>query len=421
MLLTTQYLHSIINEYIKRLLKEDTSDDGMCTVKDYIPNAETERLNKWLKKCAQKIPMLQWEFSEPYKKAFNHTQIAPDGVHANAVSVVKMLHTVRDLTITYPKTLGDWELVSTIKNGNEVPADYSQELHYQNPKHGIDYDRCDACGHHVEKAFFVIRNIKDGREEQVGSSCAKKYGLGGFIALSQFQSELNEVFDFGGGFDDPDDDPLWRFGKDDTSRHAIKTINAIAAAKIVYDQDNGVYKNGRVTTTEIERVLCDAMGGKVELDTNYGEAVQKFIAESEYNEYSTFETDMHSAIKNFYIDQYSFHYAFFAVKSYELEKQKREREAQGFKKLPIGSQIHVVGTIVDMRQKDGWYGPYTEYIIKTDDGYTLKREGATPYDEATKRINAYAIIKDYWDKGDIYTLARITKAKKKGIPVVNEQ
>ena len=251
----------------------------MRTINTFIPSESVVAFEKFAKKTQKNVEGFTYSVGKPYEKLFRHPVINENGM---AGRCIKVFHEVCDLVINMPEE-SDWRLLATYKDGAFMPTDPSKELIFKNPEHGIDYGKCDYCGHWCKNAY-VIENVKTGEELQIGCECVKKFGLGRFDYISDFTRKLYKLYDYRINYatdEEYGDILLWRGGKDVSYKDAIIKADLIMAAKAQYNICP-IYKKGikqgvsyfRSETLEgIDTILNSK---NFDVDNAYVEAVCEF-------------------------------------------------------------------------------------------------------------------------------------------------
>lgn len=380
----------------------------MNTIKTFIPSESVDAFKKFADKTRKNVKDFAYSLGKPYEKLFYHPVINEEGIGGQRIEV---FHEVCDLTIDIPEQSG-WRLLATYKDDAFTPADPTKELVFKNPQHGIDYGKCDHCGHWCKNAY-VIENITTGEELQVGCECIKKFGINDMYYISDFTKKLYELYDYRISYatdDEFGDIEEWGGRKDSSYKNAILKTNLIMAGKAQYDICP-VYKKGtkvehvRYRSATLEGIDTILNSGKLKVDEAYVKAVCEFGAKIQPK--TEFEEDMLAVAKNFYCYQGQDVYAFFLVKAYE-DSLKPELN------LPKGCQVKVCGKVIQKRFEESYFGMMEINTILTDKGVTCERYGKVPTNE-DKRTSFYAIVKGVFN-GKV-SLGRATKNPKKGIEV----
>lgn len=384
----------------------------MRTINTFIPSESVVSFEKFAKKTQKNIEGFTYSIGKPYEKLFRHPVINENGMAGHCV---KAFHEVCNLVINMPDE-SDWRLLATYKDGAFMPTDPSKELIFKNPEHGIDYGKCDYCGHWCKNAY-VIENVKTGEELQIGCECVKKFGLGRFDYLSDFTRKLYKLYDYRINYatdEEYGDILLWRGGKDVSYKDAIVKADLIMAAKAQYNICP-IYKKGikqgvsyfRSETLEGIDTILNSKNFKV--DNAYVEAVCEFGKKIEPK--SEFDKEMVRVANDFYCYKDEEVHAFFLVKAYE------DSLKTGLN-IEKGNQVKVCGKVVQRRFEESYYGVMEINTILTDKGVECERYGKVPTIEENgiKRTTFYALVKGVFN-GKI-SLDRATKNPKKGIEVV---
>ena len=382
----------------------------MNTLKTFIPLEAVDSFKKFADKTKKNVDGFTYSIGKPYQKLFYHPVVAEDGTVGHCI---KVFHEVCDLIVNIPEESG-WRLLATYMNGAFTPVDSTKELVFKNPQHGIDYGKCDHCGHWCKNAY-VIENITTGEELQLGCECIKKFGINDMYYISDFTRKLHEIYDYRHNYatdKEYGDIEEWGGRKDSSYKNAILKTNLIMAAKAQYDICP-VYKKGtkvenvRYRSATLEGIDTILNSGNLKVDEAYVKAVCEFGAKIQPK--TEFEEDMVTVAKNFYCYQDQEVYAFFLVKAYE-DSLKPELNLQK------GCQVKVCGKVIQKRFEESYYGMMEINTILTDKGVTCERYGKIPTTE-DKRTSFYALVKGVFN-GKV-SLDRATKNPKKGIDVIN--
>lgn len=382
----------------------------MNTLKTFIPLEAVDSFKKFADKTKKNVDGFTYSIGKPYQKLFYHPVVDEDGTVGHRI---KVFHEVCDLIVNIPEESG-WRLLSTYMNGAFTPVDSTKEIVFKNPQHGIDYGKCDHCGHWCKNAY-VIENITTGEELQLGCECIKKFGINDMYYISDFTRKLHEIYDYRLNYatdKEYGDIEEWGGRKDSSYKNAILKTNLIMAAKAQYDICP-VYKKGtkvenvRYRSATLEGIDTILNSGNLKVDEAYVKAVCEFGAKIQPK--TEFEEDMVTVAKNFYCYQDQEVYAFFLVKAYE-DSLKPELNLQK------GCQVKVCGKVIQKRFEESYYGMMEINTILTDKGVTCERYGKIPTTE-DKRTSFYALVKGVFN-GKV-SLDRATKNPKKGIDVIN--
>ena len=382
----------------------------MNTLKTFIPLEAVDSFKKFADKTKKNVDGFTYSIGKPYQKLFYHPVVDEDVTVGHRI---KVFHEVCDLIVNIPEESG-WRLLATYMNGAFTPVDSTKELVFKNPQHGIDYGKCDHCGHWCKNAY-VIENITTGEELQLGCECIKKFGINDMYYISDFTRKLHEIYDYRLNYatdKEYGDIEEWGGRKDSSYKNAILKTNLIMAAKAQYDICP-VYKKGtkvenvRYRSATLEGIDTILNSGNLKVDEAYVKAVCEFGAKIQPK--TEFEEDMVTVAKNFYCYQDQEVYAFFLVKAYE-DSLKPELNLQK------GCQVKVCGKVIQKRFEESYYGMMEINTILTDKGVTCERYGKVPTTE-DKRTSFYALVKGVFN-GKV-SLDRATKNPKKGIEVIN--
>lgn len=381
----------------------------MRTINTFIPQESVDSFKKFANKTKKNVKGFDYTIGKPYEKVFIHHSIEEGGYRGKDF---KAFHTICDLIVTMPDEK-DWKLVATYKDYAFTPADPTKELIFKNKEHGIDYNKCDVCGHYCVNSY-VIENIKTGEELQVGCECVKKFGLKGMGFLSDFTRKLYEIYDYRINYatDEEYGDLLTWGGKarDVSCKDARLKSEMIMAAKAEFDncpvwrkaeKRDGVYQSSQ-TAYNIESRMNAAEGIKVNED--YINKVCSYALRKQAE--SEFEVEMQNVARNFYVYTGQIVYAFFLVKNYEDSLKKINVEK--------GMHVKIVGKLIKKSYEESYYGFTEVNTIITDKGVVCERRGKINFDNG-QRCEFYSIVKNVCH-GKIY-LDRATKNPKKGYEI----
>lgn len=382
----------------------------MNTLKTFIPLEAVDSFKKFADKTKKNVEGFTYSIGKPYQKLFYHPVVEEDGTAGHRI---KVFHEVCDLIVNIPEESG-WRLLATYMDGAFTPVDPTKELVFKNPQHGLDYGKCDHCGHWCKNAY-VIENITTGEELQVGCECIKKFGINNMYYISDFTRKLHEIYDYRLNYatdKEYGDIEEWGGKKDSSYKNAILKTNLIMAAKSQYEicpvyMKGTKVKNVRYRSATLEGIDTILNSGNLKVDEAYVKAVCEFGAKIQPK--TEFEEDMVTVAKNFYCYQDQEVYAFFLVKAYE-DSLKPELNLQK------GCQVKVCGKVIQKRFEESYYGMMEINTILTDKGVICERYGKIPTTE-DKRTSFYALVKGTFN-GKV-SLDRATKNPKKGIDVIN--
>lgn len=382
----------------------------MNTLKTFIPLEAVDSFKKFADKTKKNVEGFTYSIGKPYQKLFYHPVVEEDGTAGHRI---KVFHEVCDLIVNIPEESG-WRLLATYMDGAFTPVDPTKELVFKNPQHGLDYGKCDHCGHWCKNAY-VIENITTGEELQVGCECIKKFGINNMYYISDFTRKLHEIYDYRLNYatdKEYGDIEEWGGKKDSSYKNAILKTNLIMAAKSQYEicpvyMKGTKVKNVRYRSATLEGIDTILNSGNLKVDEAYVKAVCEFGAKIQPK--TEFEEDMVTVAKNFYCYQDQEVYAFFLVKAYE-DSLKPELNLQK------GCQVKVCGKVIQKRFEESYYGMMEINTILTDKGVICERYGKIPTTE-DKRTSFYALVKGIFN-GKV-SLDRATKNPKKGIDVIN--
>ena len=387
-----------------------------------IPTFKCAEFRKTLEKASKRIEGIDWTIGESYQKVFQHYM--EDGENSGWIN---MTHDVCDVTLTLPDSNG-WDLLATVVEGAMFVTDQSKKLELANG-HGADYKICDACKHPQWKKSFIVKNQETGEELQVGSECARKFGIGLVSKIHGLAHELYENF-FLCGCDD-EERPHWRENFSDP--HAVKSVETslmVQAAKAYYDEHDGVWIKGKwigeglwaqyvpsESAADI-RTLVESKKFAPNDDDEYYKSLceylnNEFVADDEEG----FSYRIKCVGSNYYMSMGDSAVAFFAIKRFEQYKKERDAAALGIYLPQRNHYIRIIGKVVNSEKKDGYFGQYTEYeILNEFDGNHYIRAGVVNADE-NGHVEGYAFVDDVYN--GVYRLARVTKNPKKGIALNN--
>lgn len=381
-----------------------------------IPAGMLENFNKMMTKAAKNINGMSWSNSEEYSRTYRHYF---DG------KIVKMSHRVVDVVFEIPEQ-NNWMLVATVIEGALFVTDQRHELKLING-HGVDYNICDACKHHQKKKSFIVRNTVTGEELQIGSECAKKFGIGLMNSIHKLTNELYASYMI--PVYDGDEPVMWPAHISDP--HAVKSVETsimVQAAKKYYDDHNGVWKKGYYTGSGFTaryvpsesnadlRAMVDNFTANKD-DAYYKELCEYLNNTFEADEYSEFSQTIKSVGYNFYMSLGDTAAVFFAVKNYEIWKKEQYAKENKIYLPKRLDYIKIEGKIVNKIKKNGYFGEYYEYeILNNIDNIVYKRAGTVNPDE-NGNVSGFAIIDSVYNGN--YILGRVTKNKKKNMNICN--
>lgn len=388
-----------------------------------IPSYQKGELEKTLEKAKKNLgDELSWSVGEPYKKVFHHAVKSLE----HGFTYEKYIHEVCDVVVSIPD-VNDWELLCTITDGAMEVTNRREKLVFKNPQHGVDYHTCDVCGHHTWKKFYVVLNTKTGEELQVGSECARKFGIGLVVKIYKLTNDLYKMYDLFGGESCDDGLTEWpQHFSDPYARASVELSRIFQACKDYYDNNNGVwlkgYYQGRtyVPSQSANEIINNIDNCMADDDDQYFKELQEWVRnEFHPEEYNDFDQQINDVGDSYYFPRNCVAPVFFAIKKFEQWKKERDAKAKGLYLPKWNDYIHIVGKVVQCEKKEGYFGSYKEYTIYNEiDNNTYKRAGAVKFDEDTKHVECYAYIKNVWQGN--YTLDRTTIKAKKGISIANE-
>lgn len=383
-----------------------------------IPAHYQDEAFKHLMKCKRNIFQLDWSFGEPYYDDF---------IHATPEGLKHMTHKVVRVSIDVPEE-NDWYLVATVKEGALFVVNHKEKLELRNG-HGSNYHICDFCHHHQRKMSYIIRNRKTDEEKQVGSECARTFGINMLGAIYKLTHELYERYSLP-FTEDPYEERFWpQHISDPYATCSIETSVIVQAAKAYYDKNNGVWKKGYYDDYTHRYYPSESAADiRSSLDSFEPDAENAFYKElaawlreqypdTDNKDWSEFDQSMAAIGTCYYMSVSETAAAFFAIKNYERWKRERDAREKGIYLPKRGDYIQIQGRVVDSIKRVGYYGSYYEYQIYNDlDKRIYKRAGAVPSDE-DGNVKGYAYIEDVF--GSNVTLQRITKHPKKGVEINN--
>lgn len=377
-----------------------------------IPTLEIEDLQKLVKKVSKFLPGFSISFGKEYLKVYNHAERDIDG----NIGTVKQWHNVVDIEITMPE-INSWQLLATVDDGLLFVNDPSKEVVFSNSEHGVKYCKCDICGHWCKKSY-IIRNSQTNEELQVGFECAKKFGIGLIKHITLIHMQLTKLYDHYCSFAENEDFPSWSGKKDAYAFSTIAKTDLIRAAKAYYNEcpvwKKGYYVGKTYVKSKSNADIQQNVLDKVfDGDDDYVKAVCEYILTLDAN--SEFACDMNDLAKSFYAQPSNASHAFFMVKAYEEEQQ---RKLSNRIKLEVGMQVKVDGEVIASNVVNSFYGSFTKYSIKTQKGYIVERSGVIPIteDNGIKHTSFFAIVKNI--HSDVVSLDRALKHAKKGVEII---
>lgn len=382
-----------------------------------LPQSEVESFKKFCVKIQKNVPEFKYCVGSAYDKVFRHLVKDING----ECGFEHKWHSVCDATVEIPED-GGWRLLATYEDGLFFPANPKHELILKNPAHGKDYNRCDVCGHWCKKSYLII-NVDTDEELQVGSECAKKFGLKQMEWISKFTRELNRVYDYFSPCKDEEtySDLVWNAPSDKEAFAAISKTEVICAAKAYFDEHPkwiAGYWEGRtyVRSRSNEDIQQRIIHKDYALDKEYCDKVCEWVKENVNPNDSDFCEEMVALANNFYGKEADAAKAYFMVKRYE---DWLKSQASDFVKIESGMFVKVMGNIVAINTCHGSFGSYNEYAIKTPKGYMVTRAGAIPVvrdENGSLTTSFYAEVK-YCKRNEI-SVGRALKNAKKGFEIV---
>lgn len=377
-----------------------------------IPNGMVKDFNNLMAKANKNINGLDWTIGEPYNRIYRHYF---DG------NIVKMSHTVVDIEYTIPDQ-NNWILLATIVDGALFVTNPKEELKLTNG-HGVDYHICDVCKHRQWKKSFIVKNIVTNEELQIGSECAKKFGIGMMNEIYKLTNSLYASYSlpvYDGEF-------IGEWPSHFSDPHAVASVETsklVKACKKYYDDNNGIWKKGYYvgsyyTPSESATDIRNSIDNFTEdSDDAYYKSLCEYLNNVyEADEYNEFAQSIKATGSNFYSSKAEIAPVYFAIKSFENWKKEEDARKNG-KYLPKRLHyIYIKGKVINKTKKSGYFGDYYEYEILNDiDNNIYLRAGSVKTDEDSN-IEGYAFIKDIYKGKNI--LDRITKNPKKNVTLNN--
>lgn len=381
-----------------------------------LPQSEVESFKKFCAKIQKNVPEFKYSIGSAYDKVFKH----PVRNIGGKCGFDYKWHSVCDAIVEIPEDSG-WRLLATYEDGLFFPSNPKHELILKNPSHGKDYNRCDVCSHWCKKSYLIV-NADTDEELQVGSECAKKFGLKQMEWISKFTRELNRVYDYFICCKDEEDysDLIWNAPSDKDAFAAIDKTEVICAAKAYFDEHPkwiAGYWEGRTyvkskSNEDIQQIIIHK---DYQLDKEYCNKVCEWVKANINPNDSEFSEEMVALANNFYSKEADAAKAYFMVKKYEdwLKSQTSESPV-----IEPGMHVKVAGNIVAINTRYGSYGNYNEYAVKTPKGYIVTRAGAIPItrDKDGSLITSFYAEVKYCRRNEI-SVGRALKNAKKGISV----
>lgn len=383
-----------------------------------LPQSEVESFKKFCMKIQKNVPGMRYSIGTAYDKVFRHQVINTDGRNGG---IQKQWHTVCDVEVELPADSG-WRLIAEFDEGMLFPVDPKKELVLKNPAHGKQCNSCDICGHSCKRSYLIV-NDNTGEELQVGSECAKKFGLKHMEWISKFTRELVKIYDYFIPCTDTEEwfEMTWNGPADKSAFAAIAKTCVICAAKAYYDEhpkwiagyyEGSTYVKSR-SNINIQQMIIHK---DYKIDLDYCEKVCQWVKEHVDPNKSEFSEEMVDLANSFYSKEADAVKAYFMVKGYETWLKE---QSSGFDKIDKGAQVKVSGEIVAINHISGYYGDYDRYTIRTPKGYLVTRNGKIPVNEdcnGTMITSFYAIV-EYCKTGEL-SVGRALKNAKKGIDVI---
>lgn len=379
----------------------------MRTISFYLPENQVNSFITFMCKSQKKVKGLTYTIGKVYDKVFRHATKDEDG----HLGLIKQWHSICDATIELPD-INNWELVASYEKDILVNVgNSSKEMHFINPNHGATYHVCDMCGHKIKNSFVVYNSVTK-EELQVGTECLKKFGLNGVISISKFVSELYKSYNC--YMSDTEDEPMWIGSEVKEIRPVILKSELIKAVKAYYNENpywiKGYYdKNNNYIRSKSSIEIENNLYKKVYAgDDKYIDDVCEYTIKTAKN--SEFEENMKRLSQQFYAKLDDIVYAFFMVKTYEDGKRQSPT-------VTIGTQVKVIGQVIEQKQVTSMYGPMTINTIKTN-SYIVERCGKIPttISENKTFTSFYAIVKA--NVHNKLILDRASTKPKKGMEVI---
>ncbi len=383
-----------------------------------IPAHYKEQLEKFLQKCTKNIKGLKWSFGEERKQVF---------LHATNEGVIKEWHRVIDVVIDIPDE-NNWYLVAHLVDGVLFVEDPREKLFLRNG-HGKDYEICDVCKRPQWKASYIIRNRVTDEELQVGTECARKFGVNTLKYIANMTRELYKSYIISYGEEDPFGYIGWPSHLNDPyAVRSIETLVLVQAAKKYYDDNNGVWKKGyrdsrgfyypSESAAEIKATLDKFEPNE---DDEYFKSLTSWLREhySSNSDYlSDFDLTMKAIGTDYYMSAGDTAAAFFAIKNFETWKKQQEAREKGLYLPKRLDYVKIHGKIVNKTRKEGYFGSYIEYeILNEIDNTIYKRSGVVPMNDDV--VEGFAYVDGVYKNGADVVLQRITKHPKKGVAINN--
>lgn len=378
-----------------------------------IPAYTLQSFNKLMSKASKNIEGLSWNSGELYKRVYRH---------ASDEGIIKMTHTVVDVTYNIPEE-NNWRLLATVVDGALFVSDLRHELNLTNG-HGANYGICDACKHRQWKKSYIVKNIVTGEELQIGAECAKKFGIGMMNAIYKLTKSLTASFIL--PVYDGDEMGMWPgHFSDPHAVESIETSKLVKACKKYYDDNNGIWKKGYYVgnyytpSESVADIRSTVNDFSADSDDVYYKSLCEYLNNIyEADKYNEFAQSIKATGSNFYSSKGEIAPVYFAIKSFENWKKMEEAKKNGQYIPHRNDYIYINGKIINKAKKSGYFGDYYEYeILNYIDNNVYKRAGSVkPDDEGN--IKGYAYIKDIYK--DNFILDRITKNIKKGVKLNNE-
>ena len=273
---------------------------------------------------------------------------------------------------------GEWRLVASVYYLENLVTMADSTLFKDMPKKfGLEYSKCDCCGHDRERnEAHVLYNTKTGKWMQVGSSCVNKMINGGKY-LSNIILDLHECFIVRfGGCDEED----WIGGGWCPPQHhwsaAFDFKRAIMICKSFYDADekNRTWKrtiwldSHSKQSGTFDDILYFIEENKKEfvIDEDYISKVFAFIGTLEgglnYDNEPNLNQKMINAVKNEYIIKQEIFVAYFAVKGYQDSISDFTSICEQ-NNIVVGTKYNFTGKLLRIFNDTNLYG---ELIIKAE-------------------------------------------------------
>lgn len=309
-------------------------------------------------------------------------------------------------------TSGDWVLVADVHYDEGIVGMVNSKLFGSIPtQFGLDYNKCDYCGHthRNRKKAHIVHNTVTGEWKQIGTACGKKMFEAGDIC--KFTVKLYEVFQQTFACAGDESWESWCAKVPDHSWQKAYSVDSVIAAVVSYRKEVNAeweksYWVGRTRipgTTDKLRDYFEAHDDFV-VDAKYNAKVKAFVDSlvggSQLDECNNLEPDFNGKIKAAFADGYilsrDFYTVFFAVKMYEesLTRGDWDKVAAGFQ---VGQKVAIRNAkVVSKDYEEGYYG--TTWFVKFDLGGVI----------LTKSFGNIGTLDDYEQEDGTYSfMARV--------------